>query len=87
MRRILIGGLAAALVCAALAPTALAAGRCHGGGGGYCYVDADGDGVCDNRGAGCWYADADGDGVCDHYALRDGTGARHGGGHGWRSCR
>ena len=69
MRRILIGGLAAALVCAALAPTALAAGRCHGGGGGYCYVDADGDGVC------------------DHYALRDGTGARHGGGHGWRSCR
>ena len=36
--------------------------------GGVCFVDADGDGVCDNRGDGACagFVDADGDGVCDN---------------------
>ncbi len=65
------------------------------GGQGACYVDADGDGVCDNygSGAGCTqsggcggqgacYVDADGDGVCDN--CGSGAGCAQSGGCGGR---
>ena len=59
MKRIRIAVLAAALVLALGVTTAFAAGGHHSwtggdcwGRSGACYVDADGDGVCDNRGAG-----------------------------------
>ena len=75
--------MAAAVLAVALGGTALAAGF-GGGMGRGCYVDADGDGICDNwdgSGHGC-YVDADGDGVCDN-----GIGAGcHGGGRG-HGCR
>ena len=40
----------------------------QGGGGGYNFVDEDGDGICDNyNNGGCpGYSDEDGDGVCDN---------------------
>lgn len=60
-----------------------------------CYVDQDGDGVCDNRGTVCdgrYYVDVDQDGVCDncgagasaaHGCHGNGHGAQHGhGSHG-----
>ena len=42
----------------------------HGGGGGYNFVDQDGDGICDNYNNGSCpgYRDQDGDGVCDNYS-------------------
>ena len=63
MKRIRIAVLAAALVLALGVTTAFAAGGHHSWTGGdcwsrsgACYVDADGDGVCDYAGSGCAYA-------------------------------
>lgn len=43
----------------------------HGSGGGYNFVDEDGDGICDNyNNAGCpGYLDEDGDGICDNRGV------------------
>ena len=80
-------GIAAAILILCLGTmSAFAAGQFHG----RCYVDADGDGVCDHWGqGGCGvnYVDADGDGVCDnwgHGGCGLGTHAGHGGHRGWR---
>lgn len=91
MKKIRIAALSAAVVLTLGVTTAFAAGgrfaRLNGGswsaGQGACYVDANGDGVCDNYGTGvnCRYVDADGDGVCDNYGTGLG-GGHHGGGHG-----
>lgn len=94
-KKLLMGGVTAALALTVLTTGALAGwhhGRSGGtgssgnGGAGVCvntacgYVDADGDGICDNRGTGaCRCVDADGDGVCDNYGQYAGTG--NGGGH------
>ena len=43
-----------------------------------CYVDQDGDGVCDNRGLSCdgrYYVDVDNDGVCDNRGANCNGGA------------
>ena len=61
MKKILIGVLSTAIVLSMCATAAFAAGP----GCGRCFVDADGDGVCDNAGSRCAYVDADGDGICD----------------------
>ncbi len=70
-------------VCAAI-ECANAQGACVGTGA--CYVDADGDGVCDNYagrgGNGAGYVDADGDGVCDNYGTGVGNGVGNGNGAG-----
>ncbi|WP_297209272.1 hypothetical protein [uncultured Flavonifractor sp.] len=89
MKRIRIAVLAAALVLALGVTTAFAAGGHHSWTGGdcwsrsgACYVDADGDGVCDNCGRlqGACYVDADGGGVCDNRGA--GLGCQSG-----RGCR
>ena len=61
MKKALLGILAAVAALSVVTTAAFAAGP----GGGRCFVDADGDGICDNAGTRCVYADADGDGVCD----------------------
>lgn len=61
MKKALLGILAAVAALSVGTTAALAAGP----GGGRCFVDADGDGICDNAGSRCVYADADGDGLCD----------------------
>ena len=84
MKRTLFGVLSAAIVLSLCMSAAFAAGP----GGGRCFADADGDGICDNAGSGCTYSDADGDGICDNYAPGQGAGygrGCHGGrGHGFR---
>lgn len=53
-------------------------------GSGACYVDANGDGICDNygtRGNGACYVDANGDGICDNYGTRGNGAGRHCGHH------
>ena len=90
MKKIVLTGIAAALIVGAFTFSASAMGNARGLGQnndglhlnngtlwGYNYVDADGDGVCDNYGTG-WgrnYVDADGDGECDNYGT--GCGSRH----------
>lgn len=94
MKKLFTGVAVLALIATVGAGSVLAMGGHHGGGwrnaantgnggAGYCYVDANGDGVCDNYGSGCGYnyVDANGDGVCDNY----GTGV--GGGHHGRCAR
>lgn len=81
-------------VCATLS-CMNAAGDCPGSAG--CYVDDNGDGICDNctdgygagngyglgAGSGNAYTDDDGDGVCDNYANRgDGSNVGNGNGYG-----
>lgn len=74
MRKVFLGVLAAVIMLSAGADTAFAAGPR----GGRCFVDADGDGICDVCGAnygscltgeGTAFADADGDGICDNCGL------------------
>ena len=82
MKKALFRIFAAAIVLSMAVTTALAAEP----GGGRCFVDADGDGVCDNyasgqgRGFRCGggFVDADGDGICDNYAFGQGCGFRSG---------
>ena len=75
MKRLLTGMLAAALVLSLGVTSAFAAGRGGHHGGGYNFVDGDGDGVCDNYGqATCRHTDADGDGVCDLCGIAPGSG-------------
>ena len=84
MKKLIIGATVTVLVLSAGATTAFAAGgRHHGmravsnvgqGSGlcqsGYsCFVDTNGDGVCDYHGSNCRYVDADGDGVCDYHGT------------------
>lgn len=80
MKKALLGILAAVAALSVVTTAAFAAGP----GGGRCFVDADGDGICDNAGTRCVYADADGDGVCDNAASCRGSGCGRGfhGGHG-----
>ncbi len=80
-------------VCATLS-CMNAAGDCPGSAG--CYVDDNGDGICDNytdghgagngyglgAGSGNAYTDDDGDGVCDNYAGGAGNGCGAGAGNG-----
>lgn len=76
-------------VCATLG-CVNAAGDCPGNAG--CYVDGNGDGICDNytdgygggsgNGNGPCYTDDDGDGVCDNYAGGAGNGYGAGAGAG-----
>lgn len=80
-------------VCATLS-CVNAAGDCPGSAG--CYVDDNGDGICDNytdgygagngyglgAGSGNAYTDDDGDGVCDNYAGGAGNGCGAGAGNG-----
>lgn len=80
-------------VCATLS-CVNAAGDCPGSAG--CYVDDNGDGICDNytdgygagngyglgAGSGNAYTDDDGDGVCDNYASGAGNGCGAGAGNG-----
>lgn len=80
-------------VCATLS-CMNAAGDCPGSAG--CYVDDNGDGVCDNytdgygagngyglgAGSGNAYTDDDGDGVCNNYAGGAGNGCGAGAGNG-----
>ena len=61
MRKVFLGALAIVFALSAGVSTAFAAGLESG----RCFVDVDGDGVCDNAGSMCIYADADGDSVCD----------------------
>ncbi|WP_325200770.1 hypothetical protein [Oscillibacter sp.] len=64
-------------------------------GRGRCFVDADGDGICDHyvSGQGCGsrcgggFVDADGDGICDNYVSGQGWGHSGHGGHGFRGGR
>lgn len=78
MKKVFLGILAAAILVSAGATASLAANV----GNGRCFVDADGDGVCDYTDSGCAYVDADGDGVCDHYVSGQGRGCGYGWGHG-----
>lgn len=78
MKKVFLGILAAAILVSAGATASLAANV----GNGRCFVDADGDGVCDRADNGCAYVDADGDGVCDHYVSGQGRGCGYGWGHG-----
>lgn len=78
MKKVFLGILAAAILVSAGATASLAANV----GNGRCFVDADGDGVCDYTDSGCAYVDADGDGVCDHYVSGQGRGCGWGHGHG-----
>ena len=64
MKRLLTGMLAAALVLSLGVTSAFAAGRGGHHSGGYNFVDADGDGVCDNYG--------------QRVRPMDGTGRGHG---------
>lgn len=84
MKKALLGILAAVAALSVVTTAAFAAGP----GGGRCFVDADGDGICDNAGTRCVYADADGDGVCDNAASCRGSGCGRGfhGGHGNGFC-
>lgn len=80
-------------VCATLS-CVNAAGDCPGSAG--CYVDDNGDGICDNytdgygagngyglgAGSGNAYTDDDGDGVCDNHAGGAGNGSGAGTGSG-----
>lgn len=80
-------------VCATLS-CVNAAGDCPGSAG--CYVDDNGDGICDNytdgygagngygagAGNGPCYTDDNGDGVCDNYAGGAGNGSGAGAGNG-----
>lgn len=80
-------------VCATLS-CVNAAGDCPGSAG--CYVDDNGDGICDNytdgygagngyglgAGSGNAYTDDNGDGVCDNYAGGAGNGCGAGAGNG-----
>lgn len=80
-------------VCATLS-CVNAAGDCPGSAG--CYVDDNGDGICDNytdgygagngygagAGNGPCYTDDNGDGVCDNYAGGAGNGCGAGAGNG-----
>lgn len=61
MKKAFAGILFTAIVLSMCATAAFAAGP----GCGRCFVDVDGDGICDNAGSRCAYVDADGDGVCD----------------------
>lgn len=98
MKKLLIGATVTALVLSVGATTAFAAGgRHHGtwavynvkqGSGvcqsGYsCFVDANGDGLCDNwgTGSGINYVDANGDGVCDNLGTGCHSQQSWGGGH------
>lgn len=92
MRKLRLAALAAALVLTLGVTTAAACGGHHAWTGadrcgqtGVCFVDADGDGVCDRCGRlrSTCYADADGDGVCDNRGT--GLGCRSG--HGCRGGR
>ncbi len=73
-------------VCATLS-CVNAAGDCPGSAG--CYVDDNGDGICDNytdgygagNGNGPCYTDDNGDGVCDNYAGGAGNGCGAGAGN------
>lgn len=89
MRKAFLGVLVSAVAFLASVTTAFAAGPK----GGRCFVDADGDGICDNcsinhwcsiAGNGCGrnFVDADGDGVCDNYVSGQGRGNGHGNGRG-----
>ncbi len=81
MRKAFLGIIAMVIVLSVCAATAFAAGP----GGGRCFADMDGDGICDNRGiyyqcsmteSGCGsnFTDADGDGICDNYVSGQGQG-------------
>lgn len=61
MRKVFLGVLAAVIMLSAGTDTAFAAGPR----GGRCFVDADGDGICDYAGSVYVCVDADGDGICD----------------------
>lgn len=61
MRKALLGVMAAAVILSLGSTSAFAAGP----GGRCCFVDADGDRICDNAGGRCAYVDADDDGICD----------------------
>lgn len=80
MRKVLLGVMAAAVILSLGSTSAFAAGP----GGGRCFVDADGDRICDNAGGRCAYVDADGDGICDNCQPGQGRGCGRGGqgGHG-----
>lgn len=80
MRKALLGVMAAAVILSLGSTSAFAAGP----GGGRCFVDADGDRICDNAGGRCAYVDADGDGICDNCQPGQGRGCGRGGqgGHG-----
>ena len=76
MKKALLGVVAAAIILSLGSTGAFAAGP----GGGRCFADTDGDGICDNAGGRCAYVDADGDGICDlcgaeHRACLTGEGA------------
>lgn len=89
MKKTLAGILVMAMVLSLGATTAFSAGP----GNGRCFVDADGDGICDYAGSRCAYVDADGDGICDNCASCQGLGAgcgrglRRGCGNGFRGGR
>ncbi len=93
MKKVLLNMLTAVIVVSMAVTAVFAAGP----GGGRCFVDADGDGICDNyvSGRGCGsrcgtgFVDADGDGICDNYASGQGWGrGGHGGcGNGFRGGR
>ena len=81
MKKIWMGLASVVLVMTLGVTGALAAGH-HGQGlrhtavissgtYGTCFVDADGDGVCDYHGTNCgtYFVDADGDGVCDYHGT------------------
>lgn len=90
----LSGAVALGATCAPACASAERAGTTEGVACGACYVDADGDGVCDNRGV-CDGTCAGGALACDGHACRGasdgavgrahhgGSGAHHGG-HGSR---
>ncbi len=80
MRKALLGVMAAAVILSLGSTSAFAAGP----GGGRCFVDADGDRICENAGGRCAYVDADGDGICDNCQPGQGRGCGRGGqgGHG-----
>lgn len=80
MRKAFLGVMAAAVILSLGSTSAFAAGP----GGGRCFVDADGDRICDNAGGRCAYVDADGDGICDNCQPGQGRGCGRGGqgGHG-----
>ena len=81
-KKLLMGGVTAALALTVLTTGALA-GWHHGRSGGTGSGGNGGAGVCVNTA--CGYVDADGDGICDNYGQYAGTG--NGGGHHGGGCR
>ena len=78
MRKAFLGVMAAAVILSLGSTSAFAAGP----GGGRCFVNADGDRICDNAGGRCAYVDADDDGICDNCQPGRGCGRGGQGGHG-----